>query len=167
MLQKGGIEVKVTFQLPCSKIFEFFGQLIQLPQEKATVEYSFLKYWHNLVDISSLEIREPVIGFLEVKRREFVLEQMERHLLSDEIFIPLTGIGIFPLSPANSDPSKDASEIRTFLVDGEVAFLLKKGTWHWAPYPLTDTMKFLIVVDKRTVDNDIHVMKLTSPLLLI
>lgn len=155
------------FQTPSSKTFESFGRLIQLPPEKPTVEYDFLKYWHNLEDISSLDMKEPVIGFLEIKRRDFILERMERHLLSDEIFIPLTGIGIFPLCQHDCDPLKDVSKITTFLVDGEVAFLLKKGTWHWAPYPLTDTMKFLIVVDKKTVDSDIHIVEMAPPLSLI
>ncbi|PLV59042.1 ureidoglycolate lyase [Thermotoga sp. KOL6] len=152
---------------PSADIFAPFGSLIQMPSEKATVSTEFFDYWHNVCDLSSLEMKEPVVGFLRVVKREFVLNKMEKHVLSDEIFIPLTGYGVFSLCPAENDPSKEPDKITHFFIGSESAFLLRKGTWHWAPYPLTDEMRFLIIVDKATVERDIHIVEFETPVRIL
>ncbi len=153
-------------EFPVPERFIEFGELVYKPVGKDTAtESPYHNYWHDLADLSTVE-DEGTIGFLEVLRRDrnFVLDKMERHKATLEAFIPTKGVGIFCLCPPTKDFLPDESKIRCFFVDGSVSFFLKPGTWHWLPFSITPTMEFILLLKKRTVEEDIEIAELPTPL---
>ncbi len=156
--------LKIEFPLPGS--FKEFGELVYKPtNEKTATESQYHNYWHDLADLSTLG-SEGTVGFLEVVRKDrpFILDRMERHKVTLEAFIPIKGVGIFCLCPPTVGSIPDESKIRCFFVDGSVSFFLKPGTWHWLPFSITPTMEFILLLKKKTVEEDIEIVELPSSL---
>ncbi len=149
-------EVKV--KLPSREAFEPFGTLIEAPRVKPTISNSSLDYWGGLAD---LDIERPQVSFLIVKRRDFIIDSMERHMKITEVFIPLEGVSIFPIAPPSSVDDPEAGvpldELEAFLLDGSKGIVMKKGTWHWPPFPLTETATFAVILGAETVEKDLDI----------
>jgi ureidoglycolate lyase len=74
--------------------------------------------------------------------REFDVQAMERHVELTQTFIPLDGDPfVMVLAPhdaplADGFPELDA--IKAFMIPGDCALNLERGTWHEVPFPLAD-----------------------------
>lgn len=147
------------------KDFEPFGVLIEAPEVKPMISNASLDYWGGLID---LDIERPQVSFLKVKRREFLLDRIERHVKITEVFIPLEGISIFPIAPPRDvdDPKADVplNEIEAFLLDGSKGIVFKKGTWHWPPFPLTETATFAVILGAETIEHDLDIREIKPPI---
>lgn len=162
-------EVSVRVLRPTKDNFKEFGTLIKLPSAVPSVSVSgVLDYWDQVVNLE-LGGGQAELGFLIAKQRPFQFNTMERHIRSDEAFIPLEGKAcIFALAPAagKSSPNQlpDPSQVTAFILDGSVAVNLNAGVWHWAPFPLTDSISFVLALRKGTVEEDIDLRDFTKEL---
>jgi len=162
-------EVSVRVLRPTRDNFKPFGTLIELPNTKPSVSVSgVLDYWDQVVNLN-VSNGHAELGFLATRFRPFEFNTMERHSKSDETFIPLEGKAcIFALAPAsdpaNPDQLPDPSQIAAFILDGSVAVNLDAGVWHWAPFPLAESMNFVLVLRKGTVEEDIDLHDFTKEL---
>jgi len=156
------IEVKVLKLT--SEAFKPFGSIISIPKIAPTVSTAILNYWDEIVRFEAEGYVE--MGFLETKFRDFSFHEMERHVKSPETFIPLDGVSIFPLCPPSDleDPNAlpDPSKVIAFILDGSAAVHLKKGVWHWAPFPLGNKALFIVVLRGGTVKEDVDVKDLKA-----
>jgi len=147
------------------KYFEPFGTLIELPEGEPAISDSSLDYWGRLAD---LDIERPQVSFLVVKKRDFLLEKMERHVRITEVFIPLEGISAFPIAPPKDVDDPEArvpsNEIEVFLLDGSKGIVLKKGTWHWPPFPVTEKATFAVILGADTVEKDLDIKNVEPPI---
>lgn len=147
------------------KNFEPFGILIEAPEIKPTISDVSLDYWGNLAD---LDIERPQVSFLKVKRRDFILDRIERHVRITEVFIPLEGISVFPVAPPRdvNNPKSEVplDEIEAFLLDGSKGIVFKKGTWHWPPFPLTETATFAVILGAETIERDLDIREIKPPI---
>jgi ureidoglycolate lyase len=165
----GGRTVKVKVLKANPETFARFGALIKLPEEKPSVDVSgVLIYWDQVVNLN-VSGGEAELGFLVTRFRPFVFTSMERHTRSDETFIPLEGKAcLFALAPAkdSSDPHElpDPDEVVAFILDGSFGVNLNAGVWHWAPFPLADSMQFVLALRKGTVEEDIDLRDLGKEL---
>lgn len=138
--------------------FARYGQCLGRPARPADIEKGWLGYWHALGDIG-LE-RQPVWGYLEVRRRPAVLEEMERHCHDREVFIPLgpdLSVMAFAAGGRPEDPAAtpDPATLRFFLIDGTQAFVVNAGTWHCPAFPLGAKAGFLLALESSTPEQDI------------
>jgi len=145
--------------------FKLFGTLIELLETKPTISDAALDYWGGLAD---LDIERPQVSFLVVKKRDFLLERMERHVRITEVFIPLEGISIFPVAPPRDVENPKAEipldEIEAFLLDGSKGIVFKKGAWHWPPFPITETATFAVILGSDTIESDLDIREVKPPI---
>jgi ureidoglycolate lyase len=86
--------------------------------------------------------------FVDLHRRELRVFYLERHLLLAQAFIPLGGDPIV-LVVARPDAREEAGipaidEIHAFVVPGNCAVQIHKGTWHEPPFPLVESALALL-----------------------
>ena len=83
---------------------------------------------------------EFVLSRMRVRRFEAIY--LERHFMLTQTFIPLGGKPIVMVVAApdakleNEIPAPD--EVHAFLIPGDAAVNIHRGTWHEPPFPLTD-----------------------------
>jgi len=145
--------------------FEPFGTIVEPPSTKPTISNSSLDYWGALTKI---HIEKPQVSFLNVKKRDFSLDKIERHVKLTEVIIPLEGTSLFPLAPPkdNEDPKAKVplGESVAFLMDGSKGIVMKKGTWHWAPFPVTEKATFAVMLGVDTVKEDCDIRDVKPPI---
>lgn len=150
---------EINVKLLTKENFEPFGNVIELPSIKPAISNEALDYWGALAD---LDIEKPQISFLVVKKRDFIIDKMERHVKPTEVFIPLEGTSVFPVAPPKAEVPVD--EIAAFLLDGSKGVVMKKGTWHWVAFPTTEKATFAVILGAETVDNDLDIKEIKPPI---
>ncbi len=126
--------------------FAPYGSLIDKPPREGDVERDYLSWWGGLYDLDFES--QASLGILSIKRRAFIVNQLERHMKAVEIFIPVRGVSIMPFA----DP-EDITKCEAFIVDGTAGLVIKKGVWHFPPFPVTEVMEFVLAVRKETADD--------------
>jgi ureidoglycolate lyase len=148
--------------------FKPYGTLIEAPEAKPAISDAALDYWGGL---AGLDIERPQVSFLKVKRREFLLDRIERHVRITEVFIPLEGVSIFPVAPPRDVENPKAevplNEIEAFLLDGSKGIVFKKGAWHWPPFPLTETATFAVILSAETIEKDLDIREIKPPIRIV
>jgi len=148
--------------------FEPYGTLIELPGREPDISDSSLDYWGGLTEI---DIERPQASFLVVKKRDFLLDRIERHVRITEVFIPLEGVSVFPLAPPKDVENPRAEvpidEIEVFLLDGSKGMVFKKGVWHWVPFPITERATFAVILGAETIKKDLDIREIKPPIRII
>ena len=139
--------------LPLSvEAFAPFGTLLGQPARVPSLERGDITFWNDTADLSGLR-GSGVIGHLIAHRREPTLTRIERHLHTPEAFIASTGRSLLVVGePGEGDPQ----QLQAFEISAGQAVLLHPGTWHWAPYPLTEAATFLLILRAETSEHDIE-----------
>ena len=146
-------EIKVELLAEISPAdFGSYGQIMGLEHQAPLENFPHLSYWTKNVDAGP-DNEKIDLGLLLCKKTGEEITKMERHKLTSESFVPLTGQALFVMAPAdNSKEMPDLTGIRAYLLDGTLGVALDKGTWHWPPIPLTDTAKFVLLRKGRLSD---------------
>ena len=65
-------------------------------------------------------------------------ERMFRHKTHTQALLVLDAESVLAVAPANVDLSSpsDVESVRAFRLKPLDAFVLRRGTWHWGPFPL-------------------------------
>jgi ureidoglycolate lyase len=156
-------EVKV--RILNQRNFKPFGIVIEPPSTKPAISNMALDYWGAL---ARLDIDKPQVSFLIVKKREFILNQIERHVKLTEVFIPLKGTSVFPVAPPKNVENLQANvpvdEVTAFLLNGGKGIVMKKGTWHWPPFPITEEATFAVILAADTIEKDLDIRDVNPPI---
>lgn len=148
--------------------FAPFGTIIEPPSTKPAISNNSLDYWGGLTE---LNVTKPQVSFLVVKKRDFSLDKIERHVKLTEALIPLEGTSVFPLAPPKdtADPKAKVplDESIAFLLDGSKGIVMKKGTWHWAPFPITEKATFAVILGMNTVKEDLDIRDIKPPIKIL
>lgn len=157
------IEKSIKAEWLTSESFKQFGSIVGPQREKPTVTSEILDFWDL---VAELNMKNAEVGYLVVRSRPFLFDKMERHVRTTEMFIPMGGCSIFPLAPAAGLDDPDAlpliDEIKAFILDGSSAVILKRGVWHWAPFPLSQSAAYLVLLEKGTVEKDLDIKDLRA-----
>ncbi len=141
-----------------SATFAPFGTLLGEPQTQPTLNRGDITYWHATSDLAGLA-NSGVTGHLIAHHRDFVLTQIERHNQTPEAFIPLQNSSVLVVAPPGDF---EISRMQAFVLEPGCGVLLSKGTWHWAPFPISLTAQFLLVLRRETVLDDIEMLEIPS-----
>jgi len=148
--------------------FAPFGTIIETPSTKPAISDRSLDFWEALAE---LDVEKPQVSFLVVKKRDFSLDKIERHVKLTEVFIPLEGVSVFPLAPPKDveDPKAEVplDESVAFILDGSKGIVMKKGTWHWAPFPITEKATFAVILGMNTVKEDLDIRDVKPPIKIL
>ena len=105
------------------------------------------------------ESGKPCLAIFRAQRREISgpWQEMERHRLGTQTFIPLAGVRYVVLVAGRGE-RPDPSALAAFLVNGRQGITLRPGTWHHALLAL-DAGDF-VVLERRApqVDCDIALL---------
>jgi len=154
-------EVVLPVQLLTEKAFRPFGVIIDQPiRIKPAFSSEFMEYWN----VTQFDTNAPMaIIYMNLLARPLVLDSLERHTKTQELLMPIKGISVLPVALTNKTdehaiPSYD--RIAAFLLSPQKAILLNKGVWHWAPYPLSESSSFIVIVRSETIEKDLDIKSL-------
>lgn len=155
------MDARVLRPVPLTpEAFEPYGVALGRPPGPPDIAKGWLDYWHDLAPIAFAG--QPVWGFLEVHGRPFVLEELERHCRSQEVFIPTGGgrsVMAFACGGSPDDPGAaiDMDTLALFYLDGSWAVCLERGVWHTPAFPLGESAGFLLALEYATPTDDLDV----------
>jgi ureidoglycolate lyase len=97
----------------------------------------------------SFESDQPIEWFIvQGIKRDMQALFLERHMQLTQAFIPMNGdplVTIVARPDAREENGMIAfDEMQAFLVPGNAAFQVHRGTWHENPFPLKDNQWFLV-----------------------
>jgi ureidoglycolate lyase len=140
--------------------FAPFGQLITVPDE-LEVEPGAVHGWSRM---ATAEFPGEVeVGWLKVVKRPAEVSQMEHHLGTPEMLVPLDVPLLVPVAPAdeNADAIPDPDRIEAFVVEPGQALIFDKSGWHWLAFPMEgESGACLIIFAKDTPDHDLLIRDL-------
>jgi ureidoglycolate lyase len=89
-----------------------------------------------------------IIRALTFRWRAFSFTHLEQHGSFTQAFLPADGkpalvVVAMPVGAVGSDPDLDT--LKAFVLDGTQGILLNKGTWHFAPFPLTPLATYTMI----------------------
>lgn len=100
-----------------------------------------------------------------VEQRPMSFDFLGRHRRTEQVFSPLGGTrSILAVARPTEDEAPDANQMAAFLVDGNCAFKLHRGTWHTSVFPLEESASFLVVDREGTLDEDYDLRDLKTAL---
>jgi ureidoglycolate hydrolase len=114
----------------------------------------------------------PTLDIRSIPYRDFVFNEMSRHIHCCQVFFPLNGkdflIAVAPPSD-NNDPFAvpDIKKIKAFVVNGSNAVVLHKGSWHTTPFPFCHKSHIATLQCKKTFEEDLDLKKLNTSILII
>jgi ureidoglycolate lyase len=143
--------------------FAPFGTVLGQPHTAPSLERGDITFWNKTADLSGLS-GSGVTGHLIAHRRELTLTQIERHRHTPEAFIATAGRSLMVVGrPGDLDSGKlDPDALCVFEISAGQAVLLHPGSWHWAPFPLTETATFLLILRAETSEHDIDLQDIPA-----
>jgi ureidoglycolate hydrolase len=145
--------------------FKEFGTVLDPTDDKVALRMDFVTHWHDLGRLDCLG-EDPVIAFMRSLRREFVVDKMERHNNTAEIFFPVEGMALMPYAPSLSDGSPDIDNFQVFICKAGLPFISNRGVWHWVPYPIGESFSSYLLVENDLIENDLESYELGERLIL-
>ncbi len=157
-------EIKVEMMSP--ENFKDFGQMIIPTKDKITFSNEFVDHYHDLASLETLG-RDPVVTFFSTYRRPFIIDKLERHRNTSEIFFPVGGVALMPFAPDLPDGNPDIEKMRVFTCIPGKPFIGGKGVWHIFPFPLEERYEAYNIVEKEIIENDLEIFELDEPVRII
>jgi len=128
--------------------FTPFGDVIQVDgSPHYTINSGYAERYHDLATVDVLERGgRALISIFRATPRPLPvrIEIMERHPLSSQAFVPLSGIPFMVVVAAPSDEPR-AEALRAFITDGRQGVNYRRGVWHHALLALESPCDFLVV----------------------
>lgn len=136
----------------------------------------FSLYGEVLIPHSSIDLdfdgHTPNIRMFSAPFRDFVFDEMSRHINSSQTFIPLNGkdfiIAVSP--PSDNDDAfavPDLQGLKAFVVHGARGISLHKGCWHTTPFPFCHKAHIASIQCKKTFEEDLDIKKLRIKLRIL
>ena len=144
-------EIKITpLEEVTAEEFAPYGQIMGRCEGEPFETLEILKYWTKNADLGP-DNEKADGGLLLCNKSGKTIKYLERHPETAENFIPIENECIFVMAPAdNASDKPDVSKLAAFYMNGSLGVALHKGTWHWPPVPLSETVK-LVLVRKGTL----------------
>lgn len=132
-----------------------FARWVGQPTTSPTLARGDIDCHHNICDANDFN-EHPVASYLICYPRPLLMEQIERHRLMEEAFIPLKGDSVMVLgAPGELDPQK----LVAVHMDGSFGLILYRDTWHFAPFALGQPATYMLLSGKDS-GPDIEVVDL-------
>jgi len=111
-------------------------------------------------DLGILNLGQTMaVGFsgLTIKKREYIITDLECHMYTGEGTIPLNGDILMHVAPGTPKEMIPLDQIEVFRVPKGTLVTLRPGVWHSAPYTdNTDSVNVVVILPERTYVNDAY-----------
>jgi len=136
--------------------FGDYGQWITNKQADPKMKKEIFTFWDNCGEMNNQA--KIGFGFLEVVERDKEFTNLERHQETEEAFFAMDSDVLVLVGKATPNQDKPQLEsVKAFRLEAKDGVLLKRGTWHAIPYPLSKKAKLLVIFKQGTPDNDLEV----------
>ena len=124
-----------------------FGEIIEAKGDYKIINQGNGKKWNNLVNMDMYQDEGKVnLGILRTKILEFTFSQMERHLFTSQIFVPLGGgksiVAVAPVSEYYPNPD----EVKAFIMNGNQGISFNRKVWHHSLFPIKDEQEYILMM---------------------
>ncbi|RPH93499.1 MAG: hypothetical protein EHM72_16270 [Calditrichaeota bacterium] len=142
--------------------FSRFGSIVIQPKDLPLSQTEEYQYWSNIAHYHIDGDTE--IGLCTVFRRSTpVIAEVERHLKTPEILIPIDAPFVLPLLREGEDEDK----MQAFTVDIGQAVVIESGVWHSACFPVSKPQaSYFVIFRQGTPHEDVYKKSILSPILL-
>lgn len=153
-----GRVVPISVEPLTEERFRPFGDLISATDRPVDFHGINSEGWKTNFEVDG----PPVIMFLRSGNEGLRFTRLERHFGVTQTFIPLGQVPAVVAVGAPTDPSDPAAipapeEIRGFLIDGSVGYVLKRGTWHSLDrYPLSPASSDIVIISGQTTQDELE-----------
>jgi len=135
-----------------------FGQVVAYPAGEPTFKADILSYWDG---IASWQISEETgIGWFELKRRPFLGEEVERHVLTPEALLCFRGAAACLIGKPKNPELLNEVDFQAFHIEQGQGIVFPSGVWHALPFPITEKAVFWVIFRKGTAQGDLQVINL-------
>jgi ureidoglycolate hydrolase len=143
-----------------------FGKILIPVKEKIIFSNQFVDHYNDLGSIETVG-EDPVVSFFSAYRRDFVIDKLEKHPGTSEIFFPVRGTGFMPFAPSLDDGTPDVENIKVFICSEGHPFTVERDVWHLFPFPVEKQYDSYLVVEKELIKNDLEMYDLKTPVSII
>jgi ureidoglycolate hydrolase len=147
------------------EIYAPFGQFVGSPTHTPTIQDDIVKYWAGL---AGFEVDGTIdVGWVTMRKRPMLLSQLERHLHTVEVAIPLDDVMVLPVAlgrePLNYDSKPRPEDIRGFYLRPGQMVTYAPGTWHFGGFPLNKPeASFMVLTRRGTADTDVSMQSISG-----
>ena len=142
--------------------FALFGAVIEQPRRAQDASGPGWAWWGENVKLAGGD-RPYALGYLDLRPAPLRFDWAERHLLSDELLVPMGGDCLVYVGPPDhlDEPSRlpPLESFRVFRVRLGQGVLLGKGVWHGAPLALDTPLNVVVALLHDTGRVDGHVVR--------
>jgi ureidoglycolate hydrolase len=146
--------------------FSPFGRVLVPGEQMITFRNDQVSHYNELGNLEEVG-PEPVVSFFSAVRREFIIDKLERHLETCELFFPVHGVGLMPFAPSLPDGEPDRDSMRVFICLPGRPFIGGRGVWHLYPFPIEDRYEAYNIVMRELIDRDLEVRTLAEPVRVV
>ncbi len=151
MSDKANVEAITIFIKPIginSDNFEDYGYVIAKPQTPALFESEYVRQWIDVAPFDGFP-QDTCVSYFETKHIPIVCGQLESVLVSDEAYIS-TGMSDYVLYVADAldEQTPDENTVKAYTIPADVSVIVKKGVWHWAPFPVKHDQTFVLMLSR-------------------
>lgn len=153
-------EIKAVALTP--ENFKDYGQVLSISKGTPMADTEEFVYWGKVAELAMTG--KVSTGFLVCRKREGVVNSLERHVRTPEILVALEGDSMICMARPESVSGTDQIErIQAFYVRQGEALVMHAGTWHWIPIPVDrEESKFLVIFASGTEAEDLEVRDLSD-----
>jgi ureidoglycolate hydrolase len=147
------------------EIYAPFGQFVGSPTHTPTIQDDIVRYWAGL---AGFEVDGTIdVGWVTMRKRPMLLSQLERHLHTVEVAIPLDDVMVLPVAlgrePLNYDSKPRPEDIRGFYLRPGQMVTYAPGTWHFGGFPLNKPeASFMVLTRRGTADTDVSMQSISG-----
>jgi ureidoglycolate hydrolase len=142
--------------------FSKFGKVIIPVKEKITFSNPFVDHYNDLGNLETLG-ENPVISYFSSYRRDFLIDTLERHRNTAEIFFPIEGTAFMPFAPTLPNGEPDVEHMEVFICREGHPFTAERGVWHLFPFPVTERYASYLLVDRNLIEKDLETFTISDP----
>ena len=157
---------EIKAQMMNNETYSEFGRVLIPVKEKITFSNQFVNHYNDLGSIETVG-KDPVVSFFSAFRRDFIIDKLEKHPGTSEIFFPVKGTGLMPFAPSLEDGTPDVENIKVFICRAGHPFTAERDVWHLFPFPVEDQYDSYLVVEKDLIENDLIMHDLKSPIRIV
>jgi ureidoglycolate hydrolase len=147
----------------CKENYAPFGQFVQTPDRKPTIQDNIVRYWAGLAGFEFDGMID--VGWVTVCKRPMQLTQLERHFHTVEVVFPLDDVMVLPVAigrgPFDYKSQPRPEDIFGFYLRPGQMVTYAPGTWHFGGFPLNKAEASFIVLTRRgTADTDVSMQSI-------
>lgn len=153
---------EIQAQLITPEVYAKFGKVIIPTKDRITFSNQFVDHYNDLGNLKTLG-KDPVVSYFSCYRRNYLIDTLERHKNTSEIFFPVQGTAFMPFAPTLPNGNPDIDNMQVFICREGHPFTVERGVWHLFPFPVTEQYSSYLLVDKTLIEEDLETFDIEDP----